>query len=90
MNLFVRTRMRRSARLDSAYDKLEEWVVHKALKHKGNDWPVYFSALRDETRKMVAQSDITKDLTRREKDDLTIRLLSRIDKLERWWPAPKD
>jgi len=68
------------------WDQIIRAIGRAVVKHQTDDWPAYFSGLRDLTRKLVTESTANA-LSASQKAELTRRLTERIDELEKWWPS---
>ena len=75
--------------VDEAYTALSGRITTEVVQHQTDNWPAYFSGLRDVTRRVVADT-IESGLEAEEKALLVQRLLDQIAELEKWWPSFSD
>src|SRR5262249_46464760 len=66
------------------WDRMFRAISHTVVNHQTDNWPQYFTGLRDLTRRVVAEG-ATSSLSATEKTYLAHRLVQRIDELEKWW-----
>jgi hypothetical protein len=74
--------------VDKLYSALSARITAAVVRHETEDWPGYFSGLRDLIRRVLAES-IESDLSVDEKAALIKRLLEHVADLEKWWPSLK-
>ena len=72
--------------VDEAYTVLSGRITAEVVQHMTDNWPVYFSGLRDVTRRVVSDT-VESGLATEEKAVLVQRLLDHIAELEKWWPS---
>jgi hypothetical protein len=73
---------------DDLYKALSARVTADAIGRETDEWPAYFTRLRDLIRRVVAEST-EGGLSTEEKDSLIQRLLDHVAALEEWWPKLK-
>ena len=73
---------------DNLYKALSARITAAVVDCEADDWPVYFSWLRDVVSRVVAETTES-GLSAAEKDALIQRLLEHVSALENWWPKLK-
>jgi hypothetical protein len=72
--------------VDEAYMALSARITAEVVQRQTDNWPVYFSGLRNVTHRVVADT-VESGLAAEEKAVLVQRLLDHIAELEKWWPS---
>ena len=71
--------------LDDLYIAVSGRITQEVVNHQTLDWPSYFSQLR-ETIRRVTNDPTNGELSVDERVELTRRLLTHVDELEKAWP----
>jgi len=75
--------------IDDIYITLSARITQEVVNHQTLDWTDHFAQLREMVRRVVTDQANNPGLSMDERINLTRRLLTHIDELERAWPNLK-